>query len=114
MRFWSAGLGRRSELHIACGTETPERRDRELVLVGTVRSPVTWEYTITMDGASWEEIVDIGLAPEFARFIASRPHRWRLLALLGWLTLRFAASFVLAVLRKPARTQTVLGSEPSR
>lgn len=71
MRFWSKGLGRRSHLNIACGTETPViSEDRKhIVLYGTTRPPVVWNYTMTMEARDFLSILELGLSKVFLKFL---------------------------------------------
>lgn len=71
MHFWSKGLGRRSHLVIACGTETPviSEDSKTVVLYGRTKPPVVWNYTMTMEVNDFLSILDLGLSKIFVKFL---------------------------------------------
>ena len=91
MKFWSKGLGRRC-LVVRCGTEEPSVDDGQLVMTGTTPRPLSWSYTMRMDGQDWVEFVRFALRPSVIRHMLARP-RFRLALRAGW----HMALFVLAV-----------------
>lgn len=70
MEFWSKGLGRRSMV-IDIGTEHVEDAGNELVMTGTVKAPVNWNYIISMERKCWEDFFQVALSRSLARYLAS-------------------------------------------
>src|SRR3990172_12070158 len=101
MEFWSAGLGRRSSLQIACGSEETESKGRDLVLTGNVVAPVTWVYTITIEPRAWPDFFEVALCRPVATFLASHPRRWSLLAKFAVLGLLFFARYTFFLMLSP-------------
>jgi len=93
MRFWSKGLGKRC-LSMDCGKESARIEGSTVVLTGTVRPPLGWAYTITMDRADWLDFIELALNPTTVRYLMRR-QRLVLALRAGWhLALLFAACAV--------------------
>jgi hypothetical protein len=82
MQFWSKGLGKRS-LGIDCGSESVSVENGLVQLRGTVKPPLTWTYTITMDAADWAGCFDVALGPPVVRYLL-HPKRWPLALRAAW------------------------------
>ncbi|MFQ5697132.1 MAG: hypothetical protein ACE5IL_02475 [Myxococcota bacterium] len=109
MQFWSRGLGRRS-MGIDCGTEKVAVEGNRIVLRGTVRPPLSWPYTITMDADDWVAFFELTVHPTIVRYLL-HPRRWRVaLRALGHL-LAFLAAYLAdcgrARLSRPTASQKV-------
>jgi hypothetical protein len=94
MLFWSKGLGKRSHLNIACGTEQPKREGEFMLLYGMTRPPIVWNYTITMTERDFLSILDIGLSKKFLSFLMT-PKRFFYALKLLYLVLKMSIKFIL-------------------
>lgn len=86
MYFWSKGLGKRSHLVIACGSEDVEKVEDEdrLKLLGYTRPPVEWNYEISMDEEDAVSVLELGLTRKFARYLVHPKRVTYALSLLYW------------------------------
>jgi hypothetical protein len=72
MRFWSKGLGKRC-LSMDCGTESVSvDGNAMMILSGTVRPPLGWAYTITMDHDDWLDFIELTCHPAMVRYLLRR------------------------------------------
>jgi hypothetical protein len=87
MYFWSKGLGKRSHLVIACGSEDVEQIDKgeNLKLLGNTRPPVEWNYEITMDQEDAVSVLKLGLTRKFARYLVHPTRLTYAFSLLYWI-----------------------------
>lgn len=71
MNFWSKGLGKRSHLVIACGTEKPMISEdlKTVILYGMTKPPVVWNYTMTMEVRDFLSILELGFSKTFLKFL---------------------------------------------
>ena len=97
MRFWSKGLGKRC-LAMDCGKESVRIDGAKLVLAGTVKPPLGWSYTITMDEDDWLDFIELAFHPTVVRYLF-RPRRLGLAIRAGW---GLARMLVSCTLRLPA------------
>lgn len=99
MQFWSRGLGKRN-LTIDCGTETVDDAGTHLALHGTVRPPLAWQYTITMEPRDWLTFFQTAFHPIVLLYLL-RPRRWRIaLRAAYWLT-AFLLRYVVTLALRP-------------
>lgn len=87
MYFWSKGLGKRSHLVIACGSEDVEPADDEehIKLLGYTRPPVEWNYEITMDEDDAVSVLELGLTQKFARYLVHPKRLTYAISLIFWI-----------------------------
>ncbi len=87
MKFWSKGLGLRSHLNIAVGTEIPKYENQFIVLYGTTLPPVVWNYTMTMGVNDFLSILKVGFTKTFLSFLLSPKRVFSALKLLFYIFL---------------------------
>lgn len=68
MEFWSTGLGKRS-MGINVGEETVKVSENDVLLTGTVRPPLSWHYTITMDKDDWGAFIETAFHPVIISYL---------------------------------------------
>lgn len=93
MQFWSKGLGKRN-MNIACGSETPEVKQDAILLHGTVKPPLNWQYTITMQEEDWLAFFEVAFHPVILKYLL-KPKRWRVLFAAGVQLFLFFAKYLL-------------------
>jgi hypothetical protein len=107
MKFFSKGLGKRS-LSMDCGKETARIEGANIILAGTVRPPLGWAYTITMDETDWLDFIELTLHPTVVRHLMRRNRLvlamragWHLVLLFGALAVRLPSVWVRRALFAP-------------
>ena len=93
MEFWSTGLGKRS-MGISVGEETVTVAGNDVFLKGTVRPPLSWHYTITMDKDDWIEFLEMAFHPVIIRYLIKPGKRHIMLKAGANLFLFFAKYFL--------------------
>ena len=77
MEFWSTGLGRRS-MSVDIGKEKISVSEGKVFLTGTVKPPLSWQYTIAMDGNDWVEFLETDFHPAIILYLI-KPRKWKIL-----------------------------------
>lgn len=77
MEFWSTGLGKKS-MGINLGEETVKVSGNDLLLAGSVRPPLSWHYTITMDKDDWIEFIETAFHPIIISYLM-KPGKWSIM-----------------------------------
>ena len=61
---------------IGIGSEDVKIARNDVQLMGTVRPPLSWHYTITMDKDDWLEFLETAFHPVIIGYLV-RPGKWR-------------------------------------
>ncbi len=91
MEFWSTGLGKKS-MGIRVGEEAVKVAGNDVLLTGTVRPPLSWHYTITMDKDDWVEFLETAFHPVIVSYLI-KPGKWRVMFKAGINLLLFFAKY---------------------
>lgn len=81
MKLWSKGLGSKT-LVLRLDEGTPKRSPDGLLIKGTIKDPVWWDYVITMTEKDLIDLFSVAVNKETVMYLQTVERPWKLLGTL--------------------------------
>ncbi len=89
-------------MDVDIGKEKVEILDGKIILSGTVKPPLSWHYSITMDGNDWIEFFEIAFHPTIISYLIEH-RKWKVLISSGINLLLFLIKYTLTSIKAHVR-----------
>lgn len=100
MLLWSKGLGTKT-LTLNLGEGVPKASSDGLLIKGTIKEPVWWDYLITMTEQDVIDVLQVAVTKETVAYLQSVEHPWAVFGKLVVAAVRFFMLWMVASIGSP-------------